>query len=137
MCSLHLQHSNTRAEFFCKIIPEKLLIFSSIHLARHKEQLQRNSFISAQLIRCCALVSGLKMMQLLSKTNEHKMTGKTIRNMGSCMGTKISHVWDLDKVRVRFNLRSYFDSPVILFDANNLVCDIPMLTLAHTVRLLE
>lgn len=57
--------------------------------------------------------------------------------MGTCMGTKISHVWDLDKVRVRFNLRSYFDSPVILFDTNNLVCDIPMLTLAHTVRLLK
>lgn len=54
------------------------------------------------------------------------------------MGTKItSHVWDLDKVRVRFNVRSYFDSPVILFYTNNLACDIPILTLAHTVRLLR
>lgn len=44
-----------------------------------------------------------------------------------------SHLCGLDKVRVRFNLRSYFGSSVILFSTNNMVCDIPVVNPAHIV----
>lgn len=48
-----------------------------------------------------------------------------------------SHVWDLDKVSLSFNLRLCFDGSVSLFSTNDMACDTPVVNLAPMVGFLK
>lgn len=126
MCSLLWQHGNIRAKFFYTIF------FLSNTSNFYQYPFNKTVTTASALPSCLDAVYYFQGWKCCSCSP--KQTGKTVRNMASPMEMKItSHIWDLDKVSLSFNLRLCFDGSVILFSPNDMACDTPVVNLAPMV----